>query len=434
MWEIIRQRTEEALWNPRADNAPALLRMATRLARFPYALIRDSLRGELTLRAMSMVYTTLLAIVPLIAFSFSVLKAFGFHKEVQPYLYHFLQPLGPQGVQLTDQIIAFVDNTRGVALGSVGLALLIYTVVSMVQKIEEAFNFVWQVQRTRSLGRRFSEYLSVIIIAPVLMATALGLKGTVENTAFAQWLLDIPAINDTVLLTGQFMPYLLVILAFSFLYGFIPNTRVTFKASLLGGVVGGLTWSLVGAAFASFVGASTKYQAIYSSFAIPLLALIWLYISWLVVLLGARVSYYYQHPEYLRRGRKRVELTNRLRERLALLLMYFVGDEFRREKPHWTTNTLANHLEIPADALAKIIGPLENHNLLVTTKDGVLMPGRDTENIELAQIINAVRHDSSEAQVLKSSSVERVDQIVTDIENAVGEHLANRSLRDLIDG
>lgn len=432
MLDTIRQRIEETLWDPRIENAPWLMRTATRTARFPYALARDAARGELTLRAMSLVFTTLLAIVPLIAFSFSVLKAFGFHKQVQPLLYTFLQPLGEQGIELTDQIIQFVDNTRGVALGSVGLALLIYSVISMVQKIEEALNFVWQVQRTRSLGKRFSEYLSVIVIAPILMAAALGLKGTVQNTAFAQWLLDIPAISETMLFAGNFLPYLLIILAFTFIYGFMPNTRVTFRASLLGGLVGGLTWSLMGALFASFVGASTKYQAIYSSFAIPLLALIWIYISWLIVLLGARVSYYYQHPEYLRRGRKQIELTNWLRERLALSLMYLIGDEFRSASPHWTTNSLANHMGIPAADLAKVIVPLEKHNLIVATEQGMLMPGRDTESIGLEQILNAIRHDPSEDQVLRSGTVAPVDKMLAEMETAVSQHLKNRNLRDLI--
>ncbi|NNE62861.1 MAG: YihY/virulence factor BrkB family protein [Gammaproteobacteria bacterium] len=433
MWDIVRQRIEEILWSPQANSSNILVRTALRWARFPYALIRDAMRGELTLRAMSLVYTTLLAIVPLIAFSFSVLKAFGIHKQVQPLLYSFLQPLGDEGIKLTDQIISFVDNTRGVALGSVGLALLIYTVISMVQKIEEAFNFVWQVQRTRSLARRFSEYLSVIIIAPVLMATALGLKGTVENTVFAKWLLNLPAINETVIVLGFFMPYLLVILTFSFIYGLIPNTTVSFRAAILGGLVGGATWSMVGAVFASFVGASTRYEAIYSSFAIPLFALIWLYISWLVVLLGARVSYYYQYPEYLRRGRKHIELTNRLRERLALALMYLVGEEFRHERPHWTTNSLAKHLGMPALDLSKVIEPLKKNNLLVATDEGVLMPGRDTESIQLAEILNAVRHDPSEAGVFKSASIQRVDDIIADVESAAGDHLAQRTLSSLID-
>ncbi len=432
MLDAVRQHIEEFLWNPRAEEAPPL-RVLLRILRFPYALVRDAARGELTLRAMSLVFTTLLALVPMIALSFSVLKAFDFHRQVQPILYRFLQPLGDEGAKLTDKIIQFVDNTQGVALGTLGLALLIYSVISMVQKIEESFNFVWQVRRIRSLGRRFSQYFSVIIIAPVLMATALGLKGTVENIGFVSWLLDVPGINETVLVLGQFMPYLLVSLAFAFMYGFIPNTTVSIRAALVGGVVGGLTWSLTGAAFASFVSASTKYQAIYSSFAIPLLALIWLYLSWLIVLLGARVSYYFQHPEYLRRGRRQIDLTNRLRERLALTLMFLVGDEFRRERPHWTTNSLASHLGIPADDLVRVIRPLEARSLLLSTDDGVFMPGRDTEMIQLTEILDAVRHDASERHALRSSSVDRIDEIIADIENAAKERLGGKSLLDLIE-
>lgn len=433
MIERIRQRVENVLWDPRVPTTSWPMRFMARLTRFPYALVRDALGGELTLRAMSLVYTTLLAIVPLIAFSFSVLKAFDFHRQVQPLLYSFLAPLGDEGINLTNQVMEFVENVQGVALGSLGLALLIWTVVTMIQKIEEAFNYVWQVQRPRSIGRRFSEYLSVILIAPVLLATALGLKGTAENTSIARWLLDIDVISDGVIFFGQFMPYLLIVGAFSFLYGFIPNTRVRITSALVGGLAGGLTWSFVGALFASFVSASTRYQAIYSSFAIPLLALIWLYISWLIVLLGARVSYYYQHPEYLRRGRDRIKLTNRLRERLALAVMYYVGQEFRNERPHWTVNTLATHLGIPADSLAEIIHQLESRRLLVVTEDDVMLPGRDTECLPLNDIIDAVRRDPSERQLIKGTSLQRVDHVVAEIETAVDEHLAGRSLRDLIE-
>ena len=429
----LQKNVERTLWDSRLSGAPRPLRFVARLARFPYALLRDGFEGELTLRAMSLVYTTLLAIVPLIAFSFSVLKAFDFHKQVEPLLYTFLEPLGAGGVRLTDQIMEFVENVQGVALGSIGLALLIYTVVSMVQKIEEAFNFTWQVQRTRSIGRRFSEYLSVILIAPVLLASAISMKGAAENSAIAKWLLDIDVISDGALFLGQLLPYVLIIGAFSFVYGFIPNTRVHVKSALVGGLAGGLLWSLVGVFFTSFINMSTKYQAIYSSFAIPLLALIWLYISWLVVLLGARISYYYQHPERLRRGRDHVRLTNRLRERLALAVMYFVGDEFRHERPHWTVNSLAAHVGIAADALADIVRQLEECELLVTTESDVLMPGRDTDRIMLTDIFEAIRHVAGEQPEVRSDKLQRVDDVVADVEGTVTRSLAGRTLKDLID-
>ncbi len=424
---------KQLLWDPRIASAPWPLRLLARAARFPYALLRDAAEGELTLRAMSLVYTTLLAVVPLIAFSFSVLKAFDFHYQVEPLLYRFLEPLGSEGVKLTDQIMQFVENVQGVALGSIGLGLLIFTVISMVQKIEEAFNFTWQVQRTRSFGRRFSEYLSVILIAPVLLATAVSIKGAAENSDAAKWLLNIDVINEGMLFLGELIPFVLIVGAFTFVYGFIPNTRVRLSSALIGGLAGGVLWSLLGVLFASFIGASTRYQAIYSSFAIPLLALIWLYISWLVVLLGARISYYHQHPERLRRGRQHVELTNRLRERLGLAVMYYVGDEFRHERPHWTLNSLASHLGIAADALAEIVGKLEQCNLLVTTESDVLVPGRDTDCIALTDIYDAIRRDQNEKPAARAGKLQRVDHVVDEVEGMVRERLTGRTLKDLIE-
>jgi membrane protein len=126
----------------------------TRILRYPYGLIRDILRGDLTLRAMSLVYTTLLSIVPLLALSFSVLKGLGVHRDLEPVLYTFLEPLGQRGYDLTNQIMTFVDNVRGDVLGSLGLIFLLYTTVSMIQKVEESFNFVWRVAQPRSLMRR----------------------------------------------------------------------------------------------------------------------------------------------------------------------------------------------------------------------------------------------------------------------------------------
>ncbi|MFK7886308.1 MAG: YihY/virulence factor BrkB family protein, partial [Gammaproteobacteria bacterium] len=157
---------DQLLWRSRTDE-PRALTLLRRTARYPYAIARDALEGQLTMRAMSLVYTTLLSIVPLIALSFSILKAFDVHYQIEPLLKHFLNPLGAeQATELTGKVTEFVENVRGVALGSVGLLLLLYTVVSMVQKVEESVNYVWQVERTRSLARRFSEYLSILLIAP----------------------------------------------------------------------------------------------------------------------------------------------------------------------------------------------------------------------------------------------------------------------------
>src|SRR5690554_1882630 len=140
---------------------------------------------------MSLVYTTLLSIVPLLALSFSVLKALGVHERMEPFLFQFFQPMGPQGIQMAERILGFVDNVKVGVLGSVGLALLVYTVISLVQKVERSFNMISHVPEMRSIAQRFSNYLSVIMVGPLLMVSAIGVSATIFSSSFVQTLIAI---------------------------------------------------------------------------------------------------------------------------------------------------------------------------------------------------------------------------------------------------
>src|SRR5262245_43301440 len=166
-------RLEHWLFEPPESLIGKPVWLVARVLQYPYALIRDFLKGDLTLRATGLVYTTLLSIVPLIALSFSVLKGLGFHRELKPLLLSFLEPIGERAGEVTDQIMQFVDNVRGGLLGSVGLVFVICTVISVVQKVEESFNFIWRVEQPRSFGRRFSEYLSVMVVGPAVVVAAI---------------------------------------------------------------------------------------------------------------------------------------------------------------------------------------------------------------------------------------------------------------------
>ncbi|MCH7982204.1 MAG: YihY/virulence factor BrkB family protein, partial [Proteobacteria bacterium] len=139
-------------------------RTVATVLRYLYAVLRDVMSGQLTLRSMSLVYTTLLSIVPLLAFSFSVLKGLGVHEQLESRLSVLLDPLGEQGVDITNKLLTTVNNVNGTALGAMGLAFLIYTAVSMVQKIEESFNYVWYVSKPRNFARRLAEYMLVLLI------------------------------------------------------------------------------------------------------------------------------------------------------------------------------------------------------------------------------------------------------------------------------
>lgn len=165
-----RKRLDTALWQARPQRLPPWRWRGLRAARVLYVLIRDLLSGELTLRAMGLVYTTLVSLVPLLAVSFSVLKAFGVHNQLEPTLAAFLAPLGARGDEITRRIMEFIDNVYVGVLGAAGLGLLIYTVVSVMQKIEESFNFIWHVSQPRGFGERFSRYLSDLPFAKATQA------------------------------------------------------------------------------------------------------------------------------------------------------------------------------------------------------------------------------------------------------------------------
>lgn len=422
-------RLEQRLFEPTSARAlPVMV-----LLRYPFALLRDLTQGNLTLRAMSLVYTTLLSIVPLIALSFSVLKGLGYHRYLEPILYQFLEPLGERATEITARVMGFVENVQSGVLGSLGLAFLLYTVISMIQKVEESFNFVWRVGRPRSLGRRFSEYLSVMVVGPVIMVAAMGLIATVGSNGMVQFVAHIQFFGVALAQIGRLTPYVLVAGVFTFIYAFIPNTKVEIRAAAVGGVVAGVLWSASGVLFAAIVVHSSRTMAIYAGFAIVIVGLMWLYLSWLILLLGVQLAFYLQHPQFLRPGHGDIRLTSGLKERLALSLMYLVGKDFRITGPTWTLQRLAESLEVPGTALGPVVACLERRGLLVATEEEILMPGRDLGSIGLAEILEAVRNDGEGPRMPLGRSIEPAEAAAREAEAAINASMNGRTLKDLVE-
>ena len=400
-------------------------------------LVRQFVAGELNLRAMSLVYTTLLSIVPLLAVSFSVLKGFGVHNQVEPLLLNFLQPLGSRGVELSDNIIGFVENVKVGVLGSLGLLFLLYTVVSLIQKVESSFNYVWQVGRLRGLAQRFSSYLSVILIGPVLVFAALGLTATAMSNSLVQQLMTVEPLGYVLLATSKLVPYLLIIAAFSFLYMFIPNTRVKLGPALVGGLVAGVLWQSSGWAFAAFIASSSKYAAIYSGFAIMILLLIWLYLNWLILLLGAQVAFYMQYPQYMTREPVQLRLSNRLRERLALQIMFMVAEHHIHNRAPWTSEALVHHLGLPMQPIHHVLQLMVSSEFLAETSDEppAYLPRRDVETISLSELYEVVR-SAGENRFLSLKTFphqQQVDTAMAALQSAVRSELGEQTLKDMVE-
>ncbi len=422
------------LW--KADGADSIRQsLRARFLRLIYVLVVGLSEEQLILRAMSLVYTTLLSIVPLLAVSFSVLKAFGVHTRFLIFLYYFLEPLGESGIDISMKIIGFVENVKVSVLGSIGLSVLLYTVLSMVQKVESALNYIWNIRDTRGFSQRFSNYMSVLLIGPVLIFSALGITASLMSSSLMKKILDIHVLGFIIYFLSRLMPYVLISAAFTLIYIFLPNTKVRFRAALTGGITAAILWETIGWIFASFIAKSAHYSAIYSGFATLILFLIWLYWNFLTLLIGARVSFYTQYPRTLDTVMIRMP-SERQRERAALAIMYLVGKGFHTGREHWRFEQLVQRLGLPSDLVRDVIAAFEAKELLVPAQGDppVYLPGKDLASITLAEIVSAVRTagEDSQPHVRQHASLPGVDEVLAKIEGSITSALETETLRDLI--
>ena len=417
-----------------ASVRPGALGEALRLLRYPYAVVRDLSRGEVNLRAMGLVYTTLLSLVPLLAFSFAIVKTFGAHRDFQPIVYEFFRPVGgAAAAELTDRVMQFASRVSSGIVGTVGFALLAWTLVGTIKKVEDSFNFLWHVDQPRSFARRLAEYTTLLIAGPVLLVVFVGLTHAALSSAPVQEVVKLPPLQRLRGTGIALAPYAMVTAFFTALYMMVPNTRVQWRAALIGALVGGVLWAAVGKMFTAFVVYSTRLTIVYAGFAFVVAALLWTYFGWLILLAGAQLSFYVQNPAYLRLGLQQLRLSSVELEQLALRLMYFVGRAHVAGGRRWTVNRLADELGLPGIAVAQLATALERAALLIVTEDGELVPARDVGGIGVHEILDIARNQSSGHIAPRNVPVPPVDRLLASLEEARHSRCGELTLRELVE-
>lgn len=431
------RRGEAWLWQDRRERSMPV-RAGMHVLLLIFAALRDLADGQVTLRAMSLVYTTLLALVPMLAISFSILKGFGVHNQIEPFLLNMLEPLGERSAEIAGQIVAFVDNIQVGVLGVVGMVFLFYTAVSLMRKIELAFNETWEVTQERRMAERFRDYFSVLLLGPLLIFVSLGMTAMVMSTTMAEWLLGFETLGRLVEFFSRLMPILILVFAFTFINMFVPNTRVRFPSALVGGAVSALLWHGMGLIFASFVASATRYTAIYSGFATPILFMIWLYLGWLILLIGGTIAFYHQHPDYLPGRRQSVHLSFVEKEHLALHLLRLIGLRFYAGEAPPSVTGLARRLRVSTDVVEGLLGSLERARLVVLAGDGLrgYLPACPWEKASVHQALEAVRRSGREqsgSRVPPAGDGE-VQAVLDELERQSREAFASLSLKRFVQG
>jgi membrane protein len=391
---------DRVVWQVDIQNLPGWKRRILLLFRGIQMLVTDLIGGRNVLYAKALVYISILSLVPLLAVMFSVLKGFGVHNQLQPLLLTLLTPLGDKGIEITTTILTFVDNIKVGVLGAVGLGVLIFTVISLIRQIEAAFNSTWRVRNLRPVLERFSHYISVLLVGPVLIFSAIGLSQSVQHLSLFQQAVETDTGAFLYNMLSVYLPFFMTVVAIAFVYMFVPNTRVKFSAALFGAIITSLLFKVATSVFTLFIAGSAKYDAIYSAFATVILLFIWLYIIWLILLLGSSIAFYFQHSEKLLYLYHDEELSPYESEALALQIMVIVTRNYYAGSPPVLLENLSQQLQLPDDIVEKMVFQLEKGGYLkiMDTDDKKILPGRPPEETNTAELL-AYIHDSKKQRI-----------------------------------
>lgn len=407
-----------------------------RHGRIFYRAVQGFLENHCPLQASALTYTTLLSLVPLLALTFSILKGLAVQNQIEPLL---LEKLSAGSEEVVTQIIRYIDKTDVKALGAVGLAGLLVTAISLIGNIELALNRIWGVQRTRSLGRKFSDYLSVLLTCPILFVAALGLTSSIQSVTLVHQILDLPGMSYLVLALAIVSPYVLMWIALTFIYSYLPNTSVRLSSAFYGGIVGGTLWQLAQWGYVHFQVGAARYNAIYGAFAQLPIFLVWLYTGWNVVLFGAVVSFVHQNPRPQAKDLNASDAPYFFREELGLKLLWLIGKNFDEGAEPYSAEALAEKLAVPVRLASEI---LEQHCragfLLPATREQapIYLLAKPPEKLRLDQVIEAMRrYDGENPDNLKMTRIEGEETLkktLDQIGEARRKALSRVTLRDLL--
>lgn len=424
-----RRRVDQFLWHQNPAVLPRWRRFIVRSSQITVAVIRDLLQEQLSLRAMSLVFTTLIGFFPLLALTFAVLKSLGVHNDMETTLLTLLDPLGGGRAQdVTTQILSYVDNMQVELIGITSIGLLFYIVLDMMRKIEAAFNYIWDVKRPRSWSSRISEYLFAVIVSPLLLFISISITSYVNTNFFEAFLQNLAFGGLIIEFTATVAPVLLMSLAFAFAYSFLPNIEVNFSSAFIGGLVTTIIWKIMGSLFQEFFVSSAR-ESIYLAFASAIIVLFFIYIGWLVALIGSSIAFYHQYPAKTRTGRDKLQLSINQHEALSLAVADAIIERFHQGRYPLNEEEIMNQLGSNPLAIDRALGNLQEIGLITTTADDVpgYLPTRSVTNCTIVEVWKAIR--ASNADIMSTGGscreMERVkhfqDLLDSTIERELGD-------------
>ncbi|MCJ7729045.1 MAG: YihY/virulence factor BrkB family protein [Sedimentisphaerales bacterium] len=427
------------IWRMRLrDHSPGKS-FVIRLIRIIALAVRGFNENKCKFRASALTFYSLLSIVPIIALMFGIAKGFGLQEKVQAQLLEKMKGQEEVITKIIDFSNSLLANTSGGVIAGVGVAFLFWTIISVLSNIESSFNDIWGVIKPRSFGRKFGDYLSTMFVCPILLVIS-GSATVFVSSQIRLVTEKIPLLQNlgpVFWLLFKLLPYCTIWVAFTFIFAFMPNTKVRFKSALIGGIVAGTIFQIVQWVYINFQIGAAKYGAIYGSFAALPLFLLWLQISWLIVLFGAEVSFAHQNVETYEFEPDCLSVSFSFKTLLSLLITQRLVRRFCDGEKPGDASGLSHELEIPVRLVRQIMYELSEASVLSEVRKGedkelAYQPAIDIDKITVKFVIDRIeQRGTSGIPVTKSGELDKLSDCLRQFGESLEKSPANVLLKNL---
>lgn len=429
---------ETGIWRIKIEALSKPKAFFVRLLRVLLLTIKGYIRDNCALHASALTFYSLLSVVPVAAMAFGIAKGFGLENRLESQLYLRFSGQEEALSKIIDFARSLLANTQGGLIAGIGVAVLFWSAIKVLNHIEGTLNSIWKVS-ARSFLRKFTDYLTILIISPLLVvvSSSVNLYITTQVKAIAGKVELLDMASPLILPALKLLPFGLVWLLFVVIYLVMPNTQVRFVSALLAGVVAGTIYQLTQGAYINAQVLVSKYNAIYGSFAALPLFLIWLQISWMIVLLGAEIAFAHQ---YVNRHMMMADFQKSnvySRRRYAILILRLIVQRFKDGLTPYTTNRISEALKLPHALVDHLAGHLHDSGIIsaVQTKsdDGLtFQPAKDIHTITIASVLDALdKRGQEDLPGNMDDDFENLSKVVDDVRSEMTRSSANQLIKDI---
>ena len=388
------------------------------------------LRDQLLLRASALTYVTLLSVIPLLALAFSIVGAIGVSQDLVGLVVERIAAVSPEAQAWLMEKVA---NVKLGQLGTIGAVALLLTTILAIGNVEQALNQIWGVREQRDYVRRFTDYLAVLVVAPLMLAVAISAAAAFRSQTFVQRMLEFESLATLYQIGLRYVPVLVMAVAFGFLYRFLPNTYVRISSAALGGVVAAVLFSAAQAAYVGFNVGAARYDALLGGLAWAPLLFVWIYVSWAIVLIGAELAFAHQNLEHYRREVLGTPPGAAAREAMGLEIALELARAFHEGRPVWTADALAKELDVPVRTVRDLCSELVGAGIASPyggDREGGYQLGRAAERITVWDVLQALRGGGEDREVRLDPAVEA---IVAQLEEGVSKAGGDLTLAEALE-